>query len=47
MWFGNKRIRFKKNLDKGHEEAGVYAGRTGASDLGDHIPKQEVADNPG
>ncbi|ESO09458.1 hypothetical protein HELRODRAFT_73759 [Helobdella robusta] len=26
-WFGNKRIRFKKNINKGQEEANVYSSR--------------------
>ena len=26
-WFGNKRIRFKKNLGKGQEEANLYASK--------------------
>lgn len=26
-WFGNKRIRFKKNINKGQEEASVYSAR--------------------
>ena len=29
-WFGNKRIRFKKNLGKGQEEANMYASKTPA-----------------
>lgn len=48
MWFGNKRIRFKKNMDKGHEEASLYASRSGpAGDAGAPPPKQEVAENQG
>lgn len=26
-WFGNKRIRYKKNIGKAQEEANLYAGR--------------------
>ena len=26
-WFGNKRIRFKKNITKGQEEANMYAAK--------------------
>ena len=26
-WFGNKRIRFKKNISKGQEEANMYAAK--------------------
>lgn len=26
-WFGNKRIRFKKNISKGHEEASLYTAK--------------------
>ena len=26
-WFGNKRIRFKKNIGKGQEEANLYAAK--------------------
>ena len=29
-WFGNKRIRFKKNIGKGQEEASMYSGKTGS-----------------
>ena len=27
-WFGNKRIRYKKNITKFQEEANLYAART-------------------
>lgn len=27
-WFGNKRIRYKKNISKFQEEANMYAART-------------------
>ncbi|KAL0190240.1 hypothetical protein M9458_012938, partial [Cirrhinus mrigala] len=27
-WFGNKRIRYKKNIGKFQEEANMYAART-------------------
>ncbi|XP_051554747.1 pre-B-cell leukemia homeobox 1a isoform X1 [Myxocyprinus asiaticus] len=30
-WFGNKRIRYKKNIGKFQEEANMYAARTAAS----------------
>lgn len=26
-WFGNKRIRFKKNVSKGQEEANLYTAK--------------------
>lgn len=29
-WFGNKRIRYKKNIAKAQEEAGMYAAKGGA-----------------
>ena len=28
-WFGNKRIRFKKNIAKGQEEASLYSSKLG------------------
>jgi hypothetical protein len=28
-WFGNKRIRFKKNITKGQEEASLYSAKLG------------------
>ena len=30
-WFGNKRIRYKKNIVKAQEEANMYAARAAAS----------------
>lgn len=30
-WFGNKRIRYKKNIGKFQEEANMYAARTAVS----------------
>lgn len=27
-WFGNKRIRYKKNMGKFQEEANIYAAKT-------------------
>lgn len=27
-WFGNKRIRYKKNIGKFQEEANIYAAKT-------------------
>lgn len=33
-WFGNKRIRFKKNIGKGQEEANMYTSRSGLSGPG-------------
>lgn len=30
-WFGNKRIRYKKNIGKFQEEANMYAARTAAN----------------
>ena len=36
-WFGNKRIRYKKNIAKAQEEANLYAARSAASQL-QHSP---------
>lgn len=53
-WFGNKRIRFKKNVGKGQEEANVYtaklssgnvAGQGGGGDRSPTMPKLESADS--
>ncbi len=33
-WFGNKRIRFKKNIGKGQEEANMYSGKGGGPPVG-------------
>jgi hypothetical protein len=52
-WFGNKRIRFKKNIGKGQEEASMYAkgvgsggessrGPPSAGSLTPPTPKQEM-----
>jgi hypothetical protein len=30
-WFGNKRIRYKKNINKAQEEANMYAAKTAAA----------------
>ncbi|KAJ8300640.1 hypothetical protein KUTeg_022159 [Tegillarca granosa] len=30
-WFGNKRIRYKKNIGKAQEEANLYAAKTAAA----------------
>ncbi|KAG7250811.1 hypothetical protein CRUP_036581, partial [Coryphaenoides rupestris] len=30
-WFGNKRIRYKKNIGKFQEEANMYAAKTAVS----------------
>jgi hypothetical protein len=30
-WFGNKRIRYKKNLGKAQEEANMYAAKAAAA----------------
>lgn len=30
-WFGNKRIRYKKNITKAQEEANMYAAKTAAA----------------
>ena len=47
-WFGNKRIRFKKNIAKGQEEANLYTSKqqqTPAASTGHDaiLPKQESA----
>jgi len=36
-WFGNKRIRYKKNIAKAQEEANLYAARSAANQL-QHSP---------
>lgn len=48
-WFGNKRIRFKKNIGKGQEEANMYGAKD--SQMGSPPttpqtpqPKQEAPD---
>ena len=32
-WFGNKRIRFKKNVSKGQEEANLYSAKLAGAPL--------------
>ena len=32
-WFGNKRIRYKKNIGKAQEEANMYAAKKAAGEL--------------
>lgn len=34
-WFGNKRIRYKKNIGKAQEEANLYAAKKAAGMGGD------------
>ncbi|KAK2162484.1 hypothetical protein NP493_1517g00019 [Ridgeia piscesae] len=41
-WFGNKRIRFKKNVGKGQEEANLYATKMSPTMPGSGAPKQEA-----
>lgn len=36
-WFGNKRIRYKKNIAKAQEEANMYAAKKAAQGLGGKI----------
>ena len=36
-WFGNKRIRYKKNIAKAQEEANLYAARNAAGQF-QHSP---------
>lgn len=31
-WFGNKRIRYKKNIGKAQEEANLYAAKKAAGE---------------
>jgi len=35
-WFGNKRIRYKKNIGKAQEEANIYAAKTAAAAAAQH-----------
>lgn len=51
-WFGNKRIRFKKNVGKGQEEANMYNAKMSSGDLNHTsdghsptMPKLESADS--
>ena len=37
-WFGNKRIRFKKNISKGQEEANLYAAKIAVAASSPHSP---------
>ena len=37
-WFGNKRIRYKKNIGKAQEEANMYAAK--AATQGPGVPQQ-------
>lgn len=32
-WFGNKRIRYKKNIGKAQEEANLYAAKKAAGEF--------------
>src|SRR5580692_11289436 len=36
-WFGNKRIRYKKNIAKAQEEANVYASKMASHGPGERI----------
>jgi hypothetical protein len=44
-WFGNKRIRFKKNIGKGQEEANMYSGHSSMGGPG--TPSGSGALSPG
>lgn len=51
-WFGNKRIRFKKNVGKGQEEANMYNAKLSSGGLSHAsdghsptMPKLESADS--
>lgn len=35
-WFGNKRIRYKKNIGKAQEEANLYAAKKAAGKYTSH-----------
>ena len=37
-WFGNKRIRYKKNITKAQEEANMYAAKAAAQGAGSDSP---------
>lgn len=38
-WFGNKRIRYKKNIGKAQEEANMYAAKAAGQGMGG-VPQQ-------
>lgn len=49
-WFGNKRIRFKKNITKGQEEASLYSAKLtaeGHTPLGKTEPLDHGVDATG
>lgn len=35
-WFGNKRIRYKKNIGKAQEEASLYTAKAAAQNMPSH-----------
>jgi len=51
-WFGNKRIRFKKNVSKGQEEANLYTAKlagtamAGMQNAGTGIPSAQSPTMP-
>ncbi|XP_032829057.1 pre-B-cell leukemia transcription factor 1-like isoform X2 [Petromyzon marinus] len=45
-WFGNKRIRYKKNIGKFQEEANVYAAKTAVSATGPGGPYDSPEGSP-
>ena len=45
-WFGNKRIRYKKNIGKAQEEANIYAAKTAAA-AASSCPPHGAADPEG
>ena len=45
-WFGNKRIRYKKNIGKAQEEANIYAAKTAAA-AASSCPPHGAADSEG
>lgn len=44
-WFGNKRIRYKKNMGKFQEEANIYAAKT-AVDATNVVAQGNQANSP-
>ena len=45
-WFGNKRIRYKKNIGKFQEEANLYAAKTAVSATNATVQHGSPANSP-
>lgn len=46
-WFGNKRIRYKKNIGKAQEEANMYAAKAASAASASQLVSANSPSSPG